>query len=566
MKRKFTSILLSVTLCVSCICITAATAAAASSINITLPNFKVTLNGEVFNNDYSRYPLIVYRDITYFPMTYNDCRFLGIESTWTGDTTGLFIDSTGVTAAFNPYLTSQRNGRSYTATIPAFPISVNGKAIDNSKEEYPIISFRNITYFPMTWKYCVDQFGWDYKFDAGTGLVITSTNPKLSQIPVPKNRITWTDEDGKKYMSAEVLAKNGFVYYVADKGAVMQAPLADPTNARTVYQLEVWSYGDGNQFDMHNFYEENGKAYLLYHSGGAVMGSDHRYLLKEDGTTQKIQDSYWETTLIGDKLYMYFRGPMPGPGNLMVQDAGAFYTDDAPKRLGPADYWYYSLTNIDGLPIFERIGDELYVRAAKYLPNQDGGHTLEDVAVYKVNITTNAITKVAGQANQNVSNAQIVGDNLYYVCAKPEGDDQATYSAYKHSLKDGTETFIGDLKGIETWQFQFAVVGDHVYYANAGGLYRFGENINLNPKAEVISINVTGDNREFLAATFKETADSKYRVMVFDKSGKVVFKTSDRGSNIVAEGNTLYFYNITTETLCKTIILTEICLAHLSLP
>jgi len=42
--------------------------------------------------------------------------------------------------------------------------------------------------------------------------------------------------------------------------------------------------------------------------------------------------------------------------------------------------------------------------------------------------------------------------------------------------------------------------------------------------------------------------------MVFDKSGKVVFKTSDRGSNVMVEGNTLHFYNITTETLCKTLI------------
>jgi len=40
--------------------------------------------------------------------------------------------------------------------------------------------------------------------------------------------------------------------------------------------------------------------------------------------------------------------------------------------------------------------------------------------------------------------------------------------------------------------------------------------------------------------------------MVFDKSGNVVFKTSDSGSNVVVEGNTLHFYNITTETLCRT--------------
>ncbi len=67
-------------------------------------------------------------------------------------------------------------------------------------------------------------------------------------------------------------------------------------------------------------------------------------------------------------------------------------------------------------------------------------------------------------------------------------------------------------------------------------------------------MNITGDKQEYLACTFIETPDSKYRIMVFDKSGKVVFKTSDVGANIIVEGNTLYFYNITTGTLCKTTI------------
>lgn len=67
-------------------------------------------------------------------------------------------------------------------------------------------------------------------------------------------------------------------------------------------------------------------------------------------------------------------------------------------------------------------------------------------------------------------------------------------------------------------------------------------------------MNVTGDKEPYLACTFRETPNSKYRVMVFDESGEVVFKTSDCGSNVVVEGDTLYFYNITTETLCKTTV------------
>ena len=72
------------------------------SAGVALPEFKVTINGEEVNNSNSQYPLIVYKDITYFPMTYNDCRFLGLESYWKGNAEGLFIETTGVTAAYNP--------------------------------------------------------------------------------------------------------------------------------------------------------------------------------------------------------------------------------------------------------------------------------------------------------------------------------------------------------------------------------------------------------------------------------------------------------------------------------
>ena len=69
--------------------------AADGSINVSLPGFKVTLNGTVIENETNQYPLIVYKDITYFPMTYYDCRLLGLESVW-DSTTGLKIAKTGV--------------------------------------------------------------------------------------------------------------------------------------------------------------------------------------------------------------------------------------------------------------------------------------------------------------------------------------------------------------------------------------------------------------------------------------------------------------------------------------
>lgn len=159
-----------------------------TSVTVTLPTFKVALNNVNIDNRYSKYPLIVYKDITYFPMTYSDCRFLGLESNWKGNKEGLFIDATDITAAYSPYNTKVRNASSYKATIPTFPIKINGKLIDNSMEKYPILIFRDITYFPTTWKFAVDEFSWDYSFDSNIGLAITSHNIHLLQSAGPNDR------------------------------------------------------------------------------------------------------------------------------------------------------------------------------------------------------------------------------------------------------------------------------------------------------------------------------------------------------------------------------------------
>lgn len=45
------------------------TAIAAQNVTVTLPTFPVTLNGYQMSPAYDEYPVIVYKVITYFPMT-----------------------------------------------------------------------------------------------------------------------------------------------------------------------------------------------------------------------------------------------------------------------------------------------------------------------------------------------------------------------------------------------------------------------------------------------------------------------------------------------------------------
>ncbi len=152
--------------------------ALAADVTVTLPTFPVTLNGVTMEQSKSQYPMIVYKDITYVPMTWADTRLLGLDSSWTQQT-GLIIDKADVVqdqktaqSNYKPYKTNTVNGKSYKASIASGKITVNGKSINNSSEKYPLLLFRDVTYFPLTWRFAVTEFGWNYSFDAKNGLVI----------------------------------------------------------------------------------------------------------------------------------------------------------------------------------------------------------------------------------------------------------------------------------------------------------------------------------------------------------------------------------------------------------
>lgn len=153
------------------------TAEAAQNVQVKIPAFPVELNDRVYDNQHAAYPLLVYKDITYFPMTFYLTRNLGLSTGWDAEK-GLYI-----VQHQEPYYgeTDEMTGnyslqKTYNATIPTYPIVVNGWAVDNSKEEYPLLNFKGVTYFPLTWQYANDEFDWKIAWDAEEGLRVNSYN------------------------------------------------------------------------------------------------------------------------------------------------------------------------------------------------------------------------------------------------------------------------------------------------------------------------------------------------------------------------------------------------------
>ena len=147
---------------------------------VLVPDYPFVINGTNIDFKNSLYPVISYNDITYFPMTWHYCRMLDVTTDWTHET-GLRVEKANATAEPIEYQRAD-NARELYAVLPKYDIFVNGKKIENDSEEYPLLNFRNVTYFPLTWDFIINEFGWNYTFDSENGLVINSAEDKKENL------------------------------------------------------------------------------------------------------------------------------------------------------------------------------------------------------------------------------------------------------------------------------------------------------------------------------------------------------------------------------------------------
>lgn len=133
-------------------------------VNVVIPDYQVVVDGASIYYQDSVYPFLNFKGITYIPMTYEYSRAFNLATGW--------LEGTAFMVAYNPcdeplpiYETTVNN-KYETAVVPAgYNVYVNGKKIYNNNAEYPLLNFRGVTYFPATWEYAVENFGWELKFE-----------------------------------------------------------------------------------------------------------------------------------------------------------------------------------------------------------------------------------------------------------------------------------------------------------------------------------------------------------------------------------------------------------------
>lgn len=496
--------------------------AAERSVRVTLPDFSVNLNGNPVDNAYREFPLLVYQDITYIPMTWYDARLLGLTASWSPEG-GLSIRQSPVTSAYKPNLTERRNTGAYTAVVPATAVTVNGVTIDNSKEEYPLLTFRDVTYFPLTWRFAHDAFGWDYRWDTAEGLRITSQNRHLQTVGLP----AYAGEN-------DVALFHGYYYFVettADSvNHIYRAPAQQPAAKEEIYTyaIETRPYGVQKQV---TFQVRDGTLWLRYHLGGAVMGRDYYVKIGDSGTAELIYSGYldFRATPYGTLIVLVGMSAKSGHNLSLLPDEPA----GAPSRLAGDPELLYDVdrdsTGARGggpssATVYE---DDVYVLASR-------GDT-DPSKLHRIDLATNKTVKIV---DSRLSSFRIRDDQLLYV----KTDTRSLYAA---SLDGIGEVQFSDPDRPVSW---FDSVGGNVFYTtqleyNRYELYwanPYGEDV-LVSATPVAEVKAAGDR---LICRLPEGG-----VAVLDPTGRLLLEVANPVSRILTSDDGLLLQSGTDSSI-----------------
>lgn len=491
--------------------------AAEQSVKVTLPKFTVYLNENKVDNQYREYPLLVYKDTVYFPMTWYDCRLLGLETEWSQGE-GLKISEGKVTSSYVPYKTKYKNGNSYNATIPSFKITVNGKTIDNGKEEYPLLSFKNVTYFPLSWRFVHDEFGWEYIWDDKKGLSINSNNQQVKTVNLPK----YASEN-------DVAVFEGYYYFVETTGntnKVYRVAESDTSKKELVYSYEIdQSYG----FQKYLKFEiRDNDLWFVYHRGGATMGSDVYCRMNDDGKATVEHGGYLDFRHTPKGVLSIHQFVPPGGNNLSFIASGQ--KEENRKSVGDPNLIYGWHIGIDGEQrgfgssnATTVIGDDVYVMASPYPVEKDKLN-----GIYKVNLSTNETTKII---DFDVNDFTIINNRLYYV-------KDARKGLYVSNLDGTKEEKLWDGKA-ENRIGWYGEVDGNVFYTAAKGEEPF-HLYKLDPtKEDFLVLKEPVESIQIVDGKIlcRLPAEEDYSIKVFDKTGKLDLAITDKISDFFAYKN-----------------------------
>lgn len=460
-----------------------------------IPACSVTLSGQSVDNSFRQYPLLQYKDIVYFPMTYYDCRFLGVATKWNSDTNTLEITKENISGAYRGYNWEWKNGRQNEITICNFNIIVNGKEIDNKNEEYPLILFRDVTYFPLTWRFAVDEFGWEYNYDNENGLVITADNYICKTLELP---------DLRTQIMPNAATDGTYYYYTGNDRKIYRTPIVNPSANELILTTEPNGYAAfGNNHI--TFSLQDSGMYCSFRTGNS-MGRNYRYKINPDGTLEESEEGDYLQSFVGGNEYVYdldgytvkvFRGGGPGASRVI----------------------YYK----DGSEEYSEILAENTVFAEKKHPSFDSWQ---------------------GREGREYNDIQIIGNNIYLTGYNTADDKNSSLYCYNLDTETLTPMFENVLSflAFTGWDNDTKSNSEMIVYSQDGKMYRYsgasGKTIVINENSLPLDKGVC-----YQGALYLHTEDSEKTVIemylnygIGSNAGAHIFETTLPTDSTIMDG------------------------------
>lgn len=263
---------------------------------ITSPAFPITVNGSPLDNVHSQYPLFLYEGITYFPMTWNNTVALGLEVNW-DQNQGLKISKLSSCQPLSQNLQSEPiQLTTEQAVWSPFPVTVNGKIINNGEEPYPILFLNNIVYFPMTWRFTNIEFNWSTAWDSLVGYSIEACEEQ-TQENIKKQDELATQRN--LFMGGNLAVSGDWIF-------------TNPFNNKP--SLEKWSKDGATKIKLtdDNAASINAKGDWLYYTidtgtyTDGVLQYGGVYKIRQDGTERTKLSPVSASQIIVDQDWIYF--------------------------------------------------------------------------------------------------------------------------------------------------------------------------------------------------------------------------------------------------------------------
>lgn len=331
--------------------------------------------------------------------------------------------------------------------------------------------------------------------------------PETITLPIPENRET------------AVTIADGYVYYMAEKGLVYQAPLDDPSKAKVVYQMP-----DGNDYSEDGFPAAwlttiNGTAILKYHIGSASMGTDYAEALHSDGSCEELPGSFSNSVKMNDAEIVLASDYRTMEFEIRHKGEKAF------TPLGESNYSYGTYMITAGQSTahmvssdLAAVGDEVYVIATKW---NETSQTTEPVGIYQVNINTNETKRVFPESATHFRTA---AGNIYFT--------DLDGFLYKAKLGSNQAEKVSEIK-----MDAFFIVGDEIYYTpyrtidgsgDTQELFRLSSGESLAPGCilEYAPMDANSSS-EYLACLLYNLSASNHNGIVIDETGGYVLLNSD---------------------------------------